>query len=335
MKISASLYSNKGKNLSALVSELDAYKVDSFHIDCKDNPEVFSDIDKIRNISSTAIDLHLITSEPDKFSENISKREIEYVTYQYENINSPIHFPKNGKTEFGMAITSDTPLEVFSKFSEDCSFILMMTTTPGESGGTFNKKNFKRIRDFRKMFPEKRVHVDGGVNDEVSFILRDLGVHKIVSGSYLVNHQRIGAAMLQLKHEEVHSHFQIKDFMINSDQLPVLNIEDATFTSALETIEKYNLGFVFYTDKTGKLCGISSNADVRRGIIKNLQNLNGTSVVDIINEQPLVVRENMTLSEMLQLISSVNFPVLFLPVISDNEKLVGAVTFNNLLRNIT
>ena len=47
-----------------------------------------------------------------------------------------------------------------------------MTTTPGESGGKFNKINFNKIREFRKKFPEKNIHIDGGINDELGFIMR-------------------------------------------------------------------------------------------------------------------------------------------------------------------
>ena len=335
MKVSASLYSNKSMDLDSLVTELDAYQVDSFHIDCKDDLAVFEDIDKIRKLSNTAIDLHIISQEPEKFTAEIDKRKIEYVTYQFENLDSKFHIPNNNKTQFGLAITSDTPIHAFEPYEKDCSFILMMTTVPGESGGTFNKKNFKRIQEFRLKYPGTRIHVDGGVNNEVSFILRDLGVHKIVSGSYLVNHQRIGAAMLQLKHQQVASHYLVKDFMIEVQNLPVLDFSKADFKNSIQAIDKYNLGFVCYTDGNGKLAGISSNADIRKGIIQNLDDMANIPLDQIVNKSPVVIRESNTLAEMLELTASVNFPVLFLPVVDDQFKLVGAVTFNNLLRHIS
>ena len=37
MKISASIYSNTEKDLTSLIKELDAHRVDFFHIDCNDN----------------------------------------------------------------------------------------------------------------------------------------------------------------------------------------------------------------------------------------------------------------------------------------------------------
>ncbi|HLP19530.1 MAG TPA: hypothetical protein VK174_04485, partial [Chitinophagales bacterium] len=66
MKISASIYSGKGKTPEQLVKELDAHGIDMLHVDCADNDKVFDDIAAIRKISSTPIDLHIISAEPEK-----------------------------------------------------------------------------------------------------------------------------------------------------------------------------------------------------------------------------------------------------------------------------
>lgn len=332
MKISASLYSNKEKPLEVLVRELDALQIDAFHIDCNDNPGVFEDIDRIRKISNTPIDLHIISSEPERYLDQIVRYELEYVQFQYEDIKGRrFEVPENG-TKYGLAIVSDTPLEVFESFRHDFSFILLMTTTPGMSGGVFRKENFNRIRRFGKLYPDKKIHVDGGVNDEVSFILRSMGVDSAVSGSFLVNHQSMGAALMGLKLQEVHSHYQVKDIMIDLQDLPVLDIGCCSFQDILQTIEKFNLGFTFFTDKSGRLRGVSSNADIRRGLIRHIDNLNQTQAQDVINRNPVHISENITVSDMLALVTSKSFPVLFLPVVDDNHILAGAVTFNNLIR---
>jgi pentose-5-phosphate-3-epimerase len=50
----------------------------------------------------------------------------------------------------------------------------------------FVKTISQRIREFRRRYPSKNIHVDGGVNGEVSFILRNIGVDAAVSGSFLM-----------------------------------------------------------------------------------------------------------------------------------------------------
>ncbi|MBI3440250.1 MAG: sensor histidine kinase N-terminal domain-containing protein, partial [Proteobacteria bacterium] len=58
-----------------------------------------------------------------------------------------INDPAMEGSGLGLAIVSETEIEVFEKYKELFDFILFMTTTPGKSGGTFNKENFKKIRE--------------------------------------------------------------------------------------------------------------------------------------------------------------------------------------------
>ncbi|MGD1895041.1 MAG: CBS domain-containing protein [Cyclobacteriaceae bacterium] len=333
MKISASLYSNREKSLTELVQELDALRIDSFHIDCNDNPSVFEDIQQIRQISQTPIDLHIISPEPQKYYELIEQHRIEYVQFQYETMQGkPLPAPPSG-TEYGLAVVSDTPLKVFAPYQEACSFILLMTTTPGQSGGVFRKDNFNRIRSIGKQFPDKKIHVDGGVNDEVSFILRSLAVDSAVSGSFLVNHTSMGAALLGLKMHEVSSHYRVKDFMIDIRDVPQLAEDEVSLASVLKTIEDYGLGFTAVVDQEGRLNGISSNADVRQALLNHLADLPSIPSKELINTNPVFISEEATVEDMLKLVTSVSFPILFLPVVDQQQKLTGTLMFNNLIRS--
>lgn len=333
LKISASLYSNRDKSLKELVQELDELRIDSFHIDCNDNPEVFDDIRAIRQLSNTPIDLHIISAEPEKYYNLIEEHQVEYVQFQYETMQGkPLPTPPVG-TDYGLAIVSDTPLEVFTSYYNVCSFILLMTTTPGQSGGIFRKDNFNRIRSFGKQFPEKRIHVDGGVNDEVSFILRSLAVDSAVSGSFLVNHNSMGAALLGLKMHEVKSHYRVKDFMMDIQDVPKLIEEEVSLASVLRTIEDYGLGFTAVINHNGKLTGISSNADVRRAMLSHLSNLQSIPAVELINSNPVFISEEATVEDMLKLVTSASFPILFLPVVNQQQQLTGTLMFNNLIRS--
>jgi len=315
------------------VQELDALRIDSFHIDCNDNPSVFEDIRQIRQLSPTPIDLHIISPEPEKYYELIEQHQVEYVQFQYETMQGkPIPAPPFG-TEYGLAVVSDTPLEVFAPYQETCSFILLMTTTPGQSGGVFRKDNFNRIRSFGKQFPDKKIHVDGGVNDEVSFILRSLAVDSAVSGSFLVNHTSMGAALLGLKMHEVSSHYRVKDFMMDIRDVPQLLEEEVSLASVLRTIEDYGLGFTAITNRDGQLTGISSNADVRRALLNHLADLPSIPAKELVNTNPVFISEEATVEDMLKLVTSVSFPILFLPVVNQQQQLTGTLMFNNLIRS--
>ncbi|MFZ9045348.1 MAG: CBS domain-containing protein [Cyclobacteriaceae bacterium] len=332
MKISASLYSSKERSLENLVKELDECHIDYFHIDCNDDPSVFEDIAKIRAYSSTPIDLHIISDQPNRYFDLIEKHKIELVTFQFENLPRDTQLPTFTSSSLGLAIVSDTSVDVFESYKDQFDFILIMTTTPGKSGGVFRKDNFRRIRKFRNQFPGKGIHVDGGVNDETGFILRMLGVSSVVSGSYLVNHESIGAALMHLRSSVIHSDYHVRDFMMDTENAPVI-AANSNVKQIFQSIESSNMGFTLLINPDNSLFGISSNADMRRGLLKNLDDFNAISTNDIVNNNPVTVNESATISEMLQLVQSKRFLISYLPVINDKKELTGALSFINLIRS--
>lgn len=332
MKISASVYSSKSQSLPEIINDLDVHGADLFHIDCNDDLSVFDDIAEIKQLSKTPVDLHIISSEPEKYFAKAADLNVDYVTFQYENLKEKLTVPKNITAKLGLAITSETDISVFDDYAEQFDFILFMTTVPGQSGGVFDKSNFKKIRQFRQQFPGKNIHVDGGVNGEVSFILRNMGVYSSVSGSYLMNSESMGAAMLNLKTHEVDSHFQVKDFMRTVDELPMLKEKDRSVAGILQSIEDYDVGFTILIDENGKLDGIVTNADVRKGLLKHTDDLNNVSVADITNTNPVKANENFSVMELLRFIKQQRFAISYLPVVDDTNKVTGAVTFFNLIK---
>ena len=331
MKISASVYSSAEASLTELVKELDQHGIDYFHIDCKDDPGVFDDIATIKAISNTPIDLHLITPDPEPYFDKINALGVELVTLQLEAMQDYTY--KGGLScSVGLGIVSDTPVDAFEKIAEHYDFVLMMATTPGESGGRFDKINFRKIRQFKKAFPGKRIHVDGGVNGEVSFILRNMGVHAAVVGSYLFKGQPLGAALLNLKTHDVESHYLVKDFMRHREDTPINSPEQRSLEAILQRIDDFKLGFTILENKSHELEGIISNADLRRALLRNVKDPAQIKVEDMINPRPILIQENTTVSDMLLYLKTFDFPINYLPVIDEQQKVKGVVSFLNLVK---
>ncbi|MEM7105289.1 MAG: CBS domain-containing protein [Bacteroidota bacterium] len=332
MKLSASIYSQEGEPLQQVIRKLDEHGIDFYHVDCNDNEKVFADIEEIRKWSNKPIDLHIISGEPEKFYPLLEKYQPEYLTFQYEDLEGELSIPKVINSRKGLAISSDTDIEVFESFKDDFDFVLMMATTPGMSGGHFDKRNFRKIRDFNRRFPGKKIHVDGGVNAEISFILRNMGVYAAVSGSYLFNAAYLGAAMLNLKRESYPSTFHVRDFMLSNGEVPILLPGKRTFLDILNALEKYRLGFAILADASGKMEGIITNADLRRALIKNIDKLNDLDTNAMVNRSPVSVKEDFTVSEMLSVIKAQQFPISYMPVVDENNHIKGAITFFNLVK---
>lgn len=334
MKISASIYSDKEtEGIETTIANLNESHVDMIHVDCNDDLNVFADIEKIQQNSHIPVDLHIITTHPKRFYPALETFDIEYVTFQYEDLeDKKLDIPKEFTGQLGLAITSHTSIDVFDDYAKDFDFILFMATIPGQSGGKFDKSNFRKIRAFQAKYPDKKVHVDGGVNAEVSFILRNMGVYASVSGSYLFNSANINTALLNLKLNEVESHFLVQDFMRDLDESPVVYSDELNVKTVIEVMNSGKLGFVMVLNRDSTFLGIIGNADLRHGFLDSIDNLNEIDVEKMINKSPLSVKGTYTVYQLLRFIKKESRTVVYLPVLSEDGKGLGTINFMNLIK---
>jgi|TARA_B110000908_G_C10267413_1_gene465806 pentose-5-phosphate-3-epimerase len=331
MKISASIYSDKQRPLELVIQDLVGHQIDLLHVDCNDSLEVFKDIENIRTWCKTPIDLHIITNDPEKFFPYLKKHPVEYITFQYEDLTGPLNIPSEIQGKKGLAVTTPTNVDVFAEF-EYMDFILIMATIPGQSGGVFDQDNFSKIRQFRKRYPSKSIHVDGGVNAEVSFILRNMGVSSSVSGSYLFNEASIGNALMNLTQRDIHSHYCIKDFMTPLTEAPSIKLEGATTKTMLQSVEDGKMGFALVLGEQTELIGLVSSADIRKALLKKIEKPSTITTKDLMNLQPISILGNATVNELLKKIKSCPFPIMYLPVIDENGNAIGIVNFAHLIK---
>jgi len=331
MKISASIYSDKKRPLNEVIEDLVNHQVDLLHVDCNDDLNVFNDIKTIRSLCDLPIDLHIITENPSKYYDLLIENPVEYVTFQYEDLKEKLNIPAEVTGKKGIAVITPTSVEIFEEY-KDFDFILIMATIPGQSGGKFDTVNFSKIREFRNKYPGKSIHVDGGVNAEVSFILRNMGVTSSVSGSYLFNAASIGNALMNLTKRNVDSEYTVNDFMIPIEEAPTVNEGSLTLESALKSIENGKLGFCLVVDDNGSFKGLISNADRRKTMLKNLVDLNAINPSELINVNPISIQDDTKVVEMLQLIKKSKFPITYLPVVRKDGNAQGIITFVNLIK---
>jgi pentose-5-phosphate-3-epimerase/predicted transcriptional regulator len=331
MKISASIYSDKKRTLKEVIEDLKQHQVDLLHVDCNDDLSVFDDIKAIRSWCNIPIDLHIITENPEKYIDLLIENPVEYITFQYEQLPNHLNLPKEITGKKGLAITTPTSINVFDEYA-DFDFILIMATVPGQSGGVFDKINFSKIRQFRMKYPEKSIHVDGGVNGEVSFILRNMGVSSSVSGSYLFNAPSIGHALMNLTKREIESQFHIGDFMMPLNECPVVQYESISLKNVLQSIENGNLGFCLIVDQNGMLKGLVSSADIRKAMLRHLADLNKIEALDLVNLNPISVFDDNTVLDLLRKIKKCSFPIMYLPVVNKDGKASGIINFAYLIK---
>jgi len=332
MKVSPSLYSSNleiVKTVKLIRNTISDY----IHIDCnKHIDEIISDIHIIRKNCDLPIDLHVIDSNPKSQISKLKTINPDFIAFQYENLTNDSDF-FDIASEFpnvGIAITKKTKFEKVRNHIEASDYVLLMTTIPGKTGVKFNKSSLQWIKDFKTRFPYKRVHVDGGVDNEVALKLRSLGIDCIVSGSYLMKSKSMLASVLLLK--GIKKEIKAKDFMINIELLPKVKLKSTIF-DVYKAIEQGQRGFCFFNNENS--WGILTDGDIRRYFINNRHrsiNMCDISIKDMVNYNPLTIDKNKTIEEVLLKIKNKNFSrKLEFIIVTENSKPVGILTSKSIL----
>ena len=113
--------------------------------------------------------------------------------------------------EIGIAInvnTSDEALDEFLKPNTTgrtlADFVQFMGIDKiGYQGQKFDEKDFKKISDLRKKYPDVIISVDGGVNFDNYKDLVKAGANKLISGSAIYESENIKEAVEKMKGNKV------------------------------------------------------------------------------------------------------------------------------------
>lgn len=330
MKLSGSIGALTGCSLPDAARQLDRLGVDYIHVDCNDDPRVFDDIAVIRQNSRRPIDLHIVSSRPEDYFPLISRFNIEQVSFQYESAGRiPVVEERMG-ARLGLALKPNTDLGVFERNADQFQFLMLMATTPGQSGGAFGEGVYARVREARLRFPGKSLHVDGGVTAEVSDRLRACGVDCVVSGSFLSRAASLSHAILAIKNG-AQAQCPVRDFMLARNSLPTLRAEQLSLKTVLAAIDQSKMGLVLVVDDNDVLQGMITDGDVRRGILQSGDTLRLPDANAVMNRAPLTLAPTMTLSDALQAIDRMQRTIVFIPVVDSERRLVGGLGLRQVL----
>jgi ribulose-phosphate 3-epimerase len=218
MRISASISSLQKRQIPDTVSMLDQAGVNFYHLDSVENREIFDFAKSLGEITQTPMDLHLITSDPVKYWDEIRESGIEAIVIQLEALHSTLIIPEDMRGKVGLAILATSSPELFKPYEKVASSLLIMTTTPGYSGGKFQKEQFANIMRFRFMYPKVPLIVDGGVTAEISSVLTFMGIPQVVSGSYLFSAETVFETVSKLRDKPI-MHWKVSDISLSEPEL--------------------------------------------------------------------------------------------------------------------
>lgn len=103
---------------------------------------------------------------------------------------------------------------------------------------------------------------------------------------------------------------------------------DAVLSEAIETLNRGAMRIVLIVDKKNQLIGTITDGDIRRALLSN-GNMN-TPIVEVMNKAPLVASIHQDRKHVLNIMRSRD--ILQIPLVNDDNVLVGLETFQNLTK---
>lgn len=328
LKISGSIFAVKD-NYTVYAKNLEYSNVDYLHIDLfQDKKQTNFELEDILKFNEgyLPLDIHLIYHNiSDRDIEILNAANAEYLNVQYESLKHKediVEIRRKFTGSFGIAITDKTDLKIVDTYIDSLSQILFMCSEPGVSGAKFSEVNYERIKSVKQKYPNLQLFADGGINDEISKKMNELGVQMIVSGSFLAkdigNMEQRVYSLKYAKEEKI----KVTRNMLPLVKLPLID-KDTSFMDVIHTMNRYRMGIVFVMEE-GRMSGVITDGDVRRGFIKYQKEIFDVKAEAIMNTQPFWVDSQKNMQQLFSSLAKMHKGIDMIPVM-DQGLLVGAV----------
>ena len=183
-------------NLHRELEMLDAANSRLMHLDVMDGhfvpnlsygPMV---IERMRPLTETPFDAHLMISDPDKYLDEYIRAGCEAITFHLEAVPQPealLTKIRRKNVVAGLAINPGTPFSAAEPFLKFCDLFLVMSVNPGFGGQSFIQRTFDKIQRLDKLRRDNQkpflIQVDGGVGLSNAQELVRVGADVLVAGN--------------------------------------------------------------------------------------------------------------------------------------------------------
>ncbi len=331
MRISVSLFScRKKEKLFETAQALGRAGADYLHLDYRHDvepPIPLDAVSRIQEISGRPLDVHLITErlEP-RDIEVLNRERVAFCSVQYEPLleKEALGLGRRFHGRWGIAIATDTPLEVIEPFLGTITFVNLMATVPGKSGGVFDRRNFRKIHEVKEQHPGLKIQVDGGVNYTIGRALRAAKVDILVSGSFVINGNGYANNIAYLNLGEDPAKVFVDYIMVPANSLPILP-PDSRFQDVVCRISSGKMGAAFVVNDRGILEGIIADGDIRRAFMTYGAQVVEKTARDIMNPRPFKSSPQEPLTNLFERLNGAGPGVMVIPVCGDRQELLGAL----------
>lgn len=145
-------------------------------------PEELKSVD----FGTTKYEVHLMAEESKEDVEKWLKSDVSRILV---HIESQADFKQLAKVvhaenkQFGLVLNPDTPLSVLENFKDALDVVQLMSVYPGKYGAEFVPEVLEKGREFKKLYPQIPLSIDGGVNEKTLSEIIKAGFNRVAVGS--------------------------------------------------------------------------------------------------------------------------------------------------------
>src|SRR4051812_13469908 len=156
-----------------------------------------------RRSTDAYLDAHLMISEPLRYAPALVKAGANSITFHVEAVDDPLAVAKEVRKlgcHVGITLRPATPVETVLPALDLVDVVLIMSVVPGFSGQKFMPEVLPKAREVKKRLrPDQRMEIDGGINPQTIAQARDAGVDWFVTASAVFDKPDRAAALAELR----------------------------------------------------------------------------------------------------------------------------------------
>jgi ribulose-phosphate 3-epimerase len=209
-QIAASILSADFSKLADEIADVDRAGCDFLHLDVMDGhfvpnisfgPAVTA---ATRRSTNAFLDVHLMISEPLRYAPAFLKAGADGLTFHVEVIADVVATAKQlramGCKHVGITLNPATPVESVFAALDHVDHVLVMSVVPGFSGQKFMPEVLPKCEAIKKRLrPNQRLEIDGGINPETIPPARNAGVDWFVVATAIFGEKDRAAAVKNLR----------------------------------------------------------------------------------------------------------------------------------------